>query len=154
MPASTCEESHEPDSACVFCGIVRGDVPAHVVSENELALAFLTLHDSALAPGHCLVIPKVHCVGVQDADSDARHAVIDLCHDLAQSVTASDAGSGTNLLSACGPGSDQSVPHWHMHVVPRRAGDGITTWPEHDSAVTEQAHVEAGQRVARVRAGH
>jgi histidine triad (HIT) family protein len=91
-----------------------GNAPAQVVADTGEALAFTVLDAAALAPGHVLVIPRRHCV-----------------------LRALPA-NGVNLLSAFGPGSDQSVDHWHMHVVPRRAGDGIETWPESGSMATGQ----------------
>jgi histidine triad (HIT) family protein len=120
-----------------------GNVPAQVVADIGEALAFTVLDGAALAPGHVLVIPRRHCLGINDADSTSRDAVGALCQQVSQGMLRALSATGVNLLSACGPGSDQSVDHWHMHVVPRRVGDGIETWPESGSTVT--GHNVAGE---------
>lgn len=132
---------------CIFCDIVAGSSPAAIVAESDLALAFLALADSALTAGHTLVVPKQHCLGVLDATSESRKAVIELCSVVGRAMVKAELGTGVNLLSACGPGSDQSVDHWHIHVVPRLSGDGVNTWPETDSPVAASDHANAGVRI-------
>ncbi|MFF4935324.1 HIT family protein [Streptomyces griseofuscus] len=77
--------------------------------------------------------PDHHTNGVRQSGSSPPHDVLAATMALVQRVagamrTALDA-SGVNILSASGPGSEQSVPHLHFHVVPRWMGDGISTWP-------------------------
>ncbi|WP_446698801.1 HIT domain-containing protein [Aestuariimicrobium sp. T2.26MG-19.2B] len=133
-----------PAMTCVFCAIVAGSEPATIVAANEGAVAFLTLPSSALSAGHTLVVPSSHSVGLLDTAATGREAVINLCHAVALAMVDAGIGTGVNLLSASGPGSDQSVDHWHVHVVARRAGDGIDTWPETASPVARKMHAEAG----------
>ncbi|MEV7634876.1 HIT family protein [Pseudarthrobacter enclensis] len=132
-----------PQPDCIFCQIAMGRATAQVVADVGDALAFTVLESAALAPGHVVVIPRRHCLGVQDADPTSRDAVGALCQRVTQGILRALPATGVNLLSACGPGSDQSVDHWHMHVVPRRAGDGIETWPE--SGSTAVGHRAAGE---------
>ncbi|MBT2550593.1 HIT family protein [Arthrobacter sp. ISL-65] len=132
-----------PQPDCIFCQIAMGNAPAQVVADIGEALAFTVPDAAALAPGHVLVIPRRHCLGIHDADSTSRDAVGALCQQVSQGMLRALPATGVNLLSACGPGSDQSVDHWHMHVVPRRAGDGIETWPEGGSTAT--GHYVAGK---------
>ncbi|MEX3505423.1 HIT domain-containing protein [Corynebacterium sp. LK2510] len=132
----------------ITCDIVAGTSPATIVAESDPALAFLTLADSALSAGHSLVVPKQHCLGVLDATSESREAVIELCSVVGRVMVEAEVGTGVNLLSACGLGSDQSVDHWRIHLVPRRSGDGVDTWPETDSPVAASDHANAGVRIA------
>ncbi|MFC7848657.1 HIT family protein [Arthrobacter sp. NPDC057388] len=126
--------------------MARGSATAQVVADTGEALAFTVLDSAALASGHVVVIPRRHCVGVHDADSTSLNAVAVLCQQVAQGILRALPATGVNLLSACGPGSDQSVDHWHMHVVPRKSGDGIETWPESESTVVR--HCAAGKLLA------
>lgn len=122
-----------------------GTAPAQIVADAGEALAFTVLESAALAPGHVIVIPRRHCLGVHDAGSTSLDAVAALCQQVTQGIPRALPATGVNLLSACGPGSGQSVNHWHMHVVPRKAGDGVETWPESDSKVV--GHHAAGERL-------
>lgn len=133
---------------CIFCDIIAGSSPATIIAESSQALAFLTLTDSALSAGHTLVVPKRHCLGVLEATSESRAAVVELCSVIGSAMVKARLGTGVNLLSACGPGSDQSVAHWHVHVVPRCNGDGVDTWPETNSAVTAIDQAAAGARLS------
>jgi len=76
-----------------------------------------------------LVIPVEHCVGIQDATPEALQAVVLLVQEVARAMGSSIDAPGVNILNASGEGSDQSVAHLHMHVVPRWHADGLDTWP-------------------------
>jgi histidine triad (HIT) family protein len=134
-----------PPADCIFCEIAMGTEPAQIVADAGAALAFTVLESAALAPGHVVVVPRRHCLGVHDADSTSLDAVGALCQQVTQGILRALPATGVNLLSACGPGSGQSVDHWHMHVVPRKAGDGVETWPESDLKVV--GHHAAGERL-------
>lgn len=135
-----------PKTDCIFCEIALGNAPAQIVADVGEALAFTVLDSAALSPGHVVVIPRRHCLGIQDAEAASRDAVGMLCQEVTQGILRVLPATGVNLLSACGPGSDQSVDHWHMHVVPRKTGDGIETWPEQESTAT--GHYAAGKLLA------
>lgn len=121
---------------CVFCNIVRGDAPAKWVAREEHAAAFFTLPESALAPGHTLVVTRSHVVGVQDASENDLATAMSLVGRISRAMTAALGATGVNVLNASGPGSEQSVHHLHLHVVPRWQGDGFTTWPVERSGMT------------------
>ncbi len=107
---------------CIFCSIVAGDIPARTVHETDDVFAFLDANP--LAPGHTLVIPKVHAqhVGDLDADlaSDLFAAVTELTPRVQDAVDADAANVGINDGEAAG----QEVPHVHVHVIPRFDDDG------------------------------
>jgi histidine triad (HIT) family protein len=114
---------------CVFCEVLSGHSRATWVAREAGAAAFLTLPESALAPGHTLVVPTQHSVGVHDATRESLAAVMVLVQKVAVAMGSALGAPGVNLLNASGPGSEQSVDHLHVHVVPRWSDDGFSTWP-------------------------
>ncbi|MCG7311287.1 HIT family protein [Brachybacterium sp. ACRRE] len=117
-------------AGCLFCSLLADPDAVWVTREDGAdAAALLPLPDSSLAPGHTLVIPTEHCVGVHDASPRALHAVSDLVQRIARAMSSGLGADGVNVLNASGPASGQSVPHLHMHVVPRWEGDDLDTWP-------------------------
>jgi len=117
---------------CVFCHLlVTGD--AQWIAQEPDAVAFLPLAGSTLAPGHALVVPRRHCVGVLDADAATLAATMRLVQRVGRAMTAALNATGVVLLNASGPHSGQSVPHLHIHVVPRWPNDPATMWPAEPS---------------------
>ncbi|MFF4083494.1 HIT family protein [Streptomyces sp. NPDC087218] len=111
---------------CVFCRLIREDTARWVAREPEVC-AFAPL--DPLAPGHTLVVPTRHHPDVFDTPPDVLAASAVLVQRVAAAMRTGLGASGVNVLSASGPGSEQSVAHLHFHVVPRWADDGISTWP-------------------------
>lgn len=110
------------DPTCLFCRILRGEIPATILDETEHALAFADI--DAKAPLHALVIPKRHVASLADADDPALVGELAM---LAAGV-AGEAGfgeSGYRLVVNTGPDAGQSVPHLHLHVLAGRPLD----WP-------------------------
>ncbi|MFD7700859.1 HIT family protein [Streptomyces caelestis] len=133
---------------CTFCRLIREDA-ARWVAHGPVACAFSPL--DPLAPGHTLVVPTRHYADVFDTPPDVLAATTALVQRVAGAMRAALDASGVNILSASGPGSEQSVPHLHLHVVPRWADDGISTWPTGRS----EHHVagDPGARLAELLAG-
>lgn len=117
------------ENACVFCDLVSGRSEVKWLAQRPGALAFLPLAEGRLSEAHILVIPDEHFVGIQDATPDALQAVFLLVQEVARAMASSIGAHGVNILNASGEGSDQSVDHLHMHVVPRWHADGLDTWP-------------------------
>jgi histidine triad (HIT) family protein len=111
-----------PASAdCVFCRIVLGQLPAHVVFDDEQCVAFLD--HRPLLPGHCLVVPKAHYPTLGDLPVDQVGPYFAVVQRLAGAVEHAFAADG--CFVAANIRVSQSVPHLHVHVVPRRRGDGL-----------------------------
>lgn len=85
--------------------------------------------ESLLSPAHTLAVPNEHAVTIHDASAEALQAVLLLAQEVARAMETSLGARGVNALNASGPGSDQSAPHLHLHVIPRWQGDGLDTWP-------------------------
>ncbi len=126
---------------CVFCSIARGETTAHVVLDDAVALAFLDV--KPLFHGHVLVVPRAHVVTLPDMGAEDVGPLFARVQRLARAVTAATGAQGcfvamNNVVS-------QSVPHLHVHVVPRTKGDGLKGffWPRttyaSDAAMAETA---------------
>lgn len=106
---------------CIFCRIVKGEIPATKVYEDEQVLAFLDIQP--LAKGHTLVIPKTHAALVQDLDGDDASALFEACYYLLDAVQAAVDAPATTFAVNNGRESGQEVPHVHAHIVPRWPND-------------------------------
>lgn len=137
---------------CVFCELMTSG-EARWVARHEDAVAFLPLDGSRLAPGHTLVVPRRHCVGVVDAPQDVWHETTTLVQQVARAMTTALGATGVNLLNASGPASGQSVDHLHVHVVPRWPDDAATLWPTDRSAHEAIADVHLALAAALHAAG-
>jgi len=106
---------------CIFCRIIRGEIPSLKVYEDEKSLAFLDIHPSA--PGHTLIIPKAHIARVEDLPEEDASALFKTLHRLVGKIQeAMDAPASTIGVNN-GRESGQEVPHVHIHVIPRSRGD-------------------------------
>ena len=115
------------DPNCTFCKIVRGIVPCHKVFEDDLSLAFLD--HRPLFAGHTLFIAKSHIETLFDLPAAILGALFANVQLLSQAVMQGMNAEGTFV--AINNRVSQSVPHFHVHIVPRRKGDGLKGffWP-------------------------
>ena len=84
--------------------------------------------------GHILVIPKTHCKNILDCDPDTLNAVIRTVRRVSVHLTGDCGYDGVNLLNASDKSAGQSVPHFHIHIIPRKQGDQIDAWPAFEGA--------------------
>ena len=112
---------------CLFCKIVQGTTPAPKVFEDENTVAFLD--HRPLFPGHCLLIPKSHLETLGDLPSALIGPFFSNVQLLASAIERGMKAQGTFV--ALNNRISQSVPHFHVHIVPRRKGDGLKGffWP-------------------------
>jgi histidine triad (HIT) family protein len=113
----------EVDGECVFCRIVDGRGEASIVASSDGAVAFLDLQP--VTPGHVLVVPRAHAAHLADVEDADGAAVWSLAARVAAGLRAAGLAEGVNLLLADGAVTWQTVWHVHLHVVPRRRGDGL-----------------------------
>jgi len=113
--------------ACTFCRILRGEIPACTVLEDEVSIAFLD--HRPLFPGHCLLIPREHYETLSDLPPELIGPLFRNARLLAQAMEVGLGAEGSFV--ALNNRVSQSVPHLHIHVVPRRKGDGLRGffWP-------------------------
>ena len=113
--------------SCKFCQIVRGEVRSHIVFEDGVTFAFLD--HRPLFAGHCLLIPKEHYETLSDLPAAVVPALFSNVQLVARSVEEGLSADGSFV--AINNRVSQSVPHLHVHVVPRRKKDGLKGffWP-------------------------
>ncbi len=120
-----------PPGQCIFCRLVAGEIPAARVWEDELTIAFMDI--GQVNPGHVLVATRRHAATLFDITPQEAAAVAQTAQRVARAVRATFDPPGLTLLQANGREGDQTVFHFHLHVVPRRADDGIElSWPRKD----------------------
>ena len=102
---------------CIFCKIVRGEIPTHKVYEDDDVLAFLDI--SQVTKGHVLVIPKVHSDNFLSTPQETMHKVMDVAQRIGQAQIVKLGAKGVNILSNVNKEAGQSVYHFHVHVIPR-----------------------------------
>ena len=117
---------------CLFCGIVNGEVSASIVFEDEISTAFLD--HRPLFPGHCLFVPKSHFETLSDLPERLIKPFFLNVQLLARAVEIAREAEGSFV--AMNNRVSQSVPHLHVHIVPRRRKDGLKGffWPRHKYA--------------------
>ncbi|MDX9698067.1 MAG: HIT family protein [Rhodocyclaceae bacterium] len=122
-----------PPGQCIFCRLVAGEIPSARVFEDEHTLAFMDL--GQVNPGHVLVAVKRHAATLFDLTPDEAAAAMRTAQRVAFAVREAFDPPGLTLLQANGREGDQTVFHFHMHVVPRHGDDGIAlSWPRKDPA--------------------
>ncbi len=131
---------------CVFCRIVAGEAPAHVVLDDEVAVGFLDVRP--LFPGHVLLVPRHHVVTLLDLPADEVAPLFCRAQRLAGAMVEGLGAQGSFV--AMNNTVSQSVPHLHVHVVPRTKGDGLKGffWPR--TKYDSEEH--AAEVAARLRA--
>ncbi len=115
-------------SDCVFCRIVAGQIPSTRVYEDTLVLAFMDI--GQVNPGHVLVAAKKHAANLFELDDTQAAAVAQASAKIARALKAVFNPEGLSVYQANGKAAGQTVFHYHVHLVPRHAGDGMElTWP-------------------------
>jgi histidine triad (HIT) family protein len=107
---------------CVFCMIRDGKIPSAKVYDDERTLAFMDINP--LTRGHCLVATKAHAATLYDAEVEDLKAAIATAKKVAGALRKALSPDGLNVLQANGAAAFQSVPHFHLHLIPRWTGDG------------------------------
>jgi len=107
---------------CVFCKIRDGKLPAMKVYEDERTLVFMDINP--LNAGHCLVVTKTHAATIWEASEADLQAAITVAKKIALALREAVKPDGLNLLQASGAAAFQSVPHFHLHLIPRWNNDG------------------------------
>lgn len=112
-----------PDSDCIFCKIVAGELPATVVEESQRTISFMDI--SPASRGHALVIPRTHSSDIHTIDPEDLAAVAAAAKRLATRARDRLGADGVNLLNSSGAAAWQTVFHFHIHVIPRYDGDPL-----------------------------
>jgi histidine triad (HIT) family protein len=109
-------------SDCVFCKIRDGQIPSVKVYEDDRTLGFMDINP--LNRGHCLIVTKIHAATLFEAPVADLQAAVATAQKVARAIRQAFNPDGLNVLQANGPAAFQSVPHFHLHLIPRWANDG------------------------------
>ena len=123
--------------SCIFCRIVKGDIPGTRVYEDDAVFAFLDINP--VSKGHLLVIPKGHYETLLDVPESVGAKMLPVLAKLGKAVMAATGAQGFNCLQNNFAASGQIVFHSHWHVIPRFEGDGLNQWP-HNTSIDAKAH--------------
>jgi len=110
---------------CIFCRILNGEIPAEVVARGHDFVAFLDVNP--LADGHVLVVPRAHVAQVEDLEPEHADALFRAVVRLAGPVREAVDAAGTTIGVNNGNATGQTIPHVHVHIVPRWENDGAGT---------------------------
>ena len=101
----------------IFCRIIDGEIPCYKIYEDQDVLAFLDI--SQVTKGHVLVVPKEHYETFLSTPQETMHKVMDIAQRIGQVEIKLLGAKGVNILTNCYEAAGQSVPHFHVHVIPR-----------------------------------
>lgn len=108
---------------CIFCLIANGDIPSDTVYEDEYFRAILDL--SPASKGHTLLLPKYHAEDLFALPDDVAARVMPTAKKIAKAVKEAMGADGVNILQNNGEAAGQTVKHFHVHIIPRKAGDSV-----------------------------
>ncbi len=131
--------TYPTDKDCIFCKIVAGQIPCLKLLEDADTIAFMDINP--VNPGHALAVAKGHWPTIDVIPAEVLAAVARTAQRVARAVIAELKPHGVNLLQANGAGAGQSVPHLHIHIMPRRPNDAVAlNW---DYKRGDRAEIEA-----------
>ena len=140
----------DPES-CDFCAIARGDAEAEVVCEGDHWLAFFPHHPATL--GHTLIIPREHVENLWAPDLSVGGELMQAAIDVGRAIGHALEPDGLNLISSAGAAAEQTVPHLHLHLVPRWDDDAFgPLWPPRKETPDEVVRDAANRIRAACRA--
>ena len=124
---------------CIFCKIVRGEANSLKVYEDSETLVIMDIAKDV--DGHMVAMPKRHVENILDCDEATLSGLMRGVKKVCDRCVSECGYEGVNLLNASGESAGQSVPHFHIHIIPRKKGDNIDAWPRFDGAKHEIAEM-------------
>ena len=113
--------------SCIFCKIIKGEIPCNKIYEDDKVLAFLDIRP--INEGHTLVVPKHHCKDIFEASPGELKDMISVAKDLSEKIMDAVDADGINIGINNKPAAGQVVMHTHLHIIPRFSNDGHRHWP-------------------------
>lgn len=112
---------------CIFCKIVKRSESARIIYEDKDVICFLPKKIEVY--GHTLIVPKKHCADLYDIPEEVLCKLVKVAKKLTLFYKKKIKATGINLMHASGKDGQQSVFHFHFHLLPRFKNDGLNTWP-------------------------
>ena len=141
--------SGRPAAGCAFCGIAAGEAGRDLVVFRSGRVVGFVAHEPA-AFGHTVLAPTGHYADLFDAPGDVVADLVSAAQTVAWHYREAVGAEGVNLLHASGRAAQQSVPHLHVHLLPRFEGDGLDAWPELGDPDASAAEMAARLRLPGV----
>ena len=113
---------------CLFCKIIKGEIPSSKLYETENVLAFLDI--APVHKGHALVVPKKHFMDILDIDEKDLAEVAKAVKKVALAVKKATNADGLTVTSNNKKSAGQVIMHYHIHIIPRFENDGLKLWPQ------------------------
>ena len=111
------------NASCIFCDIIQGAAEVSVCYEDARALAFMDIQP--VNPGHVLVVPRQHFESFLDLPPELGARLFEVAMQLGPVIRKVSGAEGMNLIVSSGAAAGQDVYHFHLHLIPRRPGDGF-----------------------------
>ncbi|WP_070000663.1 HIT family protein [Cellulosilyticum sp. I15G10I2] len=108
---------------CIFCKIISGDIPSFTIYEDERYKVILDRFPTS--PGHALILPKSHHVDIFDMPDETAYGMYPLAKKIAVLLSKAMQADGINIVQNNGEAAGQAVFHFHLHLIPRKYGDGV-----------------------------
>lgn len=125
---------------CIFCKIVKGEIPCSKIYEDKEFLAFLDI--KPINPGHALIVPKIHCKNLLDFPKAEETDLMEFIKKVAGAVVKAVNADGFNLGLNNGEAAGQIIHHAHFHIIPRFSNDGFRHWPHKEYKENEMDEVQ------------
>ena len=125
---------------CIFCRIVKKEIPADIVFENNSVVAFLDVNPTN--KGHTLVVSKRHFADICETDDSIASEIFVRAKNIAHMIVRAVHADGFNLIVNNGSAAGQVVMHTHLHIVPRFKDDGLKQWPHKDISKEEMQEIK------------
>ena len=129
-------------SDCIFCKIIKKEIPADFIYENDKIVVFLDIHPCN--PGHALVVPKEHHTDLLDTPDDVLQDILSRTKKIAPAIMEAVKADGFNSIFNTKPAAGQVIFHTHMHIIPRFKNDGLKHWPEQPTTPEELNKIKEG----------
>ncbi len=112
---------------CLFCKIIKGEIPCYKIYEDKYTLAFLDISNDGVG-GHTLVLPKIHTQNIISANQFVLSKVMSTVKKISRHYIDHCGFDGVNVFNNCNECAGQSVMHLHFHIIPRKNNDGVNKW--------------------------
>ncbi|MFW9876181.1 MAG: HIT family protein [Candidatus Thorarchaeota archaeon] len=132
------------ESNCIFCKIINGK-KALKIYEDKKTVCLLDINP--ISRGHCLIMPKKHFKNIFDINEEYLKEIICASKKVSKLLKQKLNATGVNILHASGKSAQQSIFHFHLHLVPRYKNDGLDTWPK--SNYKEHSLEEVYQKIKK-----
>ena len=117
---------------CLFCKIIKGEIPCYKIYEDDYTIAFLDIAKDV--DGHTLVLPKKHFPSILDCENETLNQVMNTVKLISNHYVNNCGYSGVNIINNNGESAEQTIKHLHIHIIPRKDNDNLSAFPKFPGA--------------------